>query len=149
VTSRSCIPAACGGEGNAGCFSLEEIFVKVKCFECSECLDAVDAAAAVRAFVAHAKQRHSWSYPEEAVRNYARNYAEATERLSVDTQRLPEITEISVHAVTEDRIDDWLRFFDHDGFAGNPDWASCYASNRICRRRRNNPNARGATRARR
>ena len=21
---------------------------------------------------------------------------------------------------------DWLHFFDHDGFAGNPDWASCY-----------------------
>jgi GNAT superfamily N-acetyltransferase len=31
-----------------------------------------------------------------------------------------------VHRVTEDRIEDWLRFFDHDGFAGNPDWASCY-----------------------
>jgi len=31
-----------------------------------------------------------------------------------------------VHPVTEDRIDDWLNFFDHDGFAGNPDWASCY-----------------------
>ena len=28
--------------------------------------------------------------------------------------------------MTKDRIDDWLRFFDHDGFAGNPDWASCY-----------------------
>jgi GNAT superfamily N-acetyltransferase len=28
--------------------------------------------------------------------------------------------------MTRDRIDDWLRFFDHDGFAGNPDWASCY-----------------------
>jgi GNAT superfamily N-acetyltransferase len=31
-----------------------------------------------------------------------------------------------VHPVTEDRVDDWLRFFDHDAFAGNPDWASCY-----------------------
>ena len=28
--------------------------------------------------------------------------------------------------MTKDRIDDWLRFFDHDAFAGNPDWASCY-----------------------
>ena len=31
-----------------------------------------------------------------------------------------------VHPVTGDRVDDWLRFFDHDGFAGNPDWAACY-----------------------
>jgi len=29
-------------------------------------------------------------------------------------------------SVTEDRIGDWLRFFDHDGLAGNPDWAACY-----------------------
>jgi hypothetical protein len=42
------------------------------------------------------------------------------------TQRLLEIGDITVHPVTKDRIDDWLRFFDHDGFAGNPDWASCY-----------------------
>jgi GNAT superfamily N-acetyltransferase len=55
-----------------------------------------------------------------------RNYAEATERLTGRTERLPEIADITVHPVTEDRIDDWLQFFDHDGFAGNPDWASCY-----------------------
>src|SRR5262249_31892259 len=62
----------------------------------------------------------------ESVRNYARNYAEATVRLTGDTERLPEIAEITVQPVTEDRIDDWLQFFDHDGFADNPDWASCY-----------------------
>lgn len=100
--------------------------MNVKCFECSELIDAADPDAAVRAFVAHGQQSHTWSYPEEAVRNYARNYAEATERLSDDTERLAEIAEVTVHPVTEDRIDDWLRFFDHDGFAGNPDWASCY-----------------------
>src|SRR5262249_56537659 len=64
--------------------------------------------------------------PEEAIRNYARNYAEATERLSGDTERLSEIADAIVHPVTRDRIDDWLGFFDHDAFAGNPDWASCY-----------------------
>ena len=31
-----------------------------------------------------------------------------------------------MYPVTEDRVDDWLRFFDRDAFAGNPDWASCY-----------------------
>ena len=60
------------------------------------------------------------------MRNYARNYAEAAERLSGDTERLSDVGEVAVHAVTEARVDDWLQFFDHDGFAGNPDWASCY-----------------------
>jgi GNAT superfamily N-acetyltransferase len=100
--------------------------VKVKCFECAALLEADNADAAANAFVAHGRERHTWSYPEAALRNYARNYGEATERLSGDTERLAEIAEVTVHPVTEDRVDDWLRFFDHDGLAGNPDWASCY-----------------------
>jgi hypothetical protein len=87
--------------------------VKVKCFECAALMEADDSNAVARAFVAHGQERHAWSYPEEAIRNYARNYAEATERLTG-------------HPVTEDRVGDWLRFLDHDAFAGNPDWASCY-----------------------
>jgi GNAT superfamily N-acetyltransferase len=39
---------------------------------------------------------------------------------------LSEIGDVTVQPVTEDRVDDWLRLFDHDAFAGNPDWASCY-----------------------
>jgi GNAT superfamily N-acetyltransferase len=31
-----------------------------------------------------------------------------------------------VQPVTAERVEEWLRFFDHDGFADNPDWASCY-----------------------
>ena len=100
--------------------------VKVKCFGCDALIESDDADAIVDAFVAHAQERHTWSYPEEAIRNYARNYADATARLTGDIERLPEIADITVHPVTADRIDAWLRFFDHDGFAGNPDWASCY-----------------------
>ncbi len=100
--------------------------MKVKCFECEALMEADDSDAVVRAFVAHGQERHAWSYPEEALRNYARNYAEAPERLTGGTERLPEIADVTVHPLTEDRIDDWLRFFDHDAFAGNPDWASCY-----------------------
>ncbi len=47
------------------------------------------------------------------------------------------------HPVTDWRIDDWLRFFDHDAFAGNPDWASCCTSGPH-RRRPGDPNVRGA-----
>ncbi len=99
--------------------------MQVRCFECSAMIEAPDADAAEDAFVAHGAQVHGWSYPEQAVRNYARNFAEAVERLGDDTQRRPEIGELAVHPVT-DRVDDWLRYFDHTGFAGNPDWASCY-----------------------
>ena len=100
--------------------------MQVKCFACEMLVEAADSDAVVDAFVAHGRETHTWSYPEAAIRSYARNYAEATERLTGHTERLSEISEIIVHPVAEDRIDDWLRFFDHDGFAGNPDWASCY-----------------------
>ena len=100
--------------------------MKVKCFGCAALLEAADGDACARAFIAHGNEKHKWSYPEEALGNYARNYGEATERLTGETERLSEIAEITVHAVTRDRVDDWLRFFDRDGFAGNPDWASCY-----------------------
>ena len=100
--------------------------MKVKCFECAALIVADGSDALAQAFVAHGQERHAWSYPEEAIRNYARNYAEATERLTGSTERLPKIGDVTVYPVTEDRVDDWLRFFDHDGFAGNPDWASCY-----------------------
>lgn len=100
--------------------------MNVKCFGCEALIEADDADAIADAFVAHAREHHTWSYAEEALRNYARNYADATERLSGDTERLPEIGEITVHPISAERVDDWLQFFDRDGFAGNPDWASCY-----------------------
>src|SRR6185369_15556510 len=31
-----------------------------------------------------------------------------------------------IRPMTADRVEHWLRLFDHTGFAGNPDWASCY-----------------------
>jgi GNAT superfamily N-acetyltransferase len=33
---------------------------------------------------------------------------------------------ISVHPLTPERQQDWLRFFDHDAFADHPEWAFCY-----------------------
>jgi GNAT superfamily N-acetyltransferase len=104
----------------------EEESVKVKCFGCDAMIEAPTADAVADAFVAHGQESHTWSYPQESIRNYARNYADATERLTGGTERLSEIGSIAVHPVTGDRVDEWLRFMDHDGFAGNPDWASCY-----------------------
>jgi len=100
--------------------------MQIRCFACAALIEADSTDAVVDAFVVHGRTTHAWSYPEEAIRNYARNYADATERLTGSTERLPEIAEIAVHPVTRDRVEDWLQFFDHDGFADNPDWASCY-----------------------
>jgi GNAT superfamily N-acetyltransferase len=99
--------------------------VQVKCFGCNALLEAADADAAADAFVAHAKADHKWPYKEDALRTYAANYAEAGERISTDTERLPEIGAVTVFPAT-DRVDDWLSFFDCEAFAGNPGWASCY-----------------------
>jgi GNAT superfamily N-acetyltransferase len=104
----------------------EEESLKVKCFGCDALVDADGADDVVDAFVVHGQESHTWTYPEEAIRNYARNYAEASERISGGTERLSEIGVVTVQLVTEDRVGDWLQFFDHDAFAGNPDWASCY-----------------------
>lgn len=100
--------------------------MNVKCFDCDEVIEAESLEALADVFVAHGHKSHSWEYPDEEVRNYARNYAEAVERLTGDTVRKEEIGEITISPVTEDSIDDWLQFFDHDGFADNPRWASCY-----------------------
>lgn len=100
--------------------------MKVKCFACNEPVEADDVAEVVDRFVVHGEQDHDWPYPEEAVRNYARNYAEATLRLTGSEERLPEIGDLGIHPVAEESVDDWLQFFDHDAFAGNADWASCY-----------------------
>jgi len=92
--------------------------VKIKCFGCDALIEADSSDAVVDAFVAHGQAGHSWAYPEDALRTYARNYADANERLTGGTERLPEIAPVTVHPLTRDRIDDWLRFFDHDGTGG-------------------------------
>lgn len=101
--------------------------MQVKCFDCETILDAATAEAAADAFVAHARAQHTWTYPEEALRTYAANYAEAGERIAgAATERLADIGAVAVFEVSADRVGDWLSFFDRDAFAGNPGWASCY-----------------------
>jgi GNAT superfamily N-acetyltransferase len=100
--------------------------VKVRCFGCDALITADGADDVVNAFVVHGQERHTWSYPEEAIRNYARNYAEAGERLTGGTERVSDIGDVTLHPMSDRRVGDWLQFFDHEAFAGNPDWASCY-----------------------
>jgi GNAT superfamily N-acetyltransferase len=92
------------------------------CFECAATVEADDLAELGDRFLAHARASHDWPYPDQGIRNYA----EATQRLTGPTARLPELGELTIEPVTEDRLDDWAAFFDHDAFVGKPEWAACY-----------------------
>ena len=101
------------------------MMVGVTCEFCGTVVEAPDQAAFEGAFLAHVRAAHAeFPYPDIAVRNYAA----ATQRLSGGTEHLTDIGDVVVARVTEDRIDDWLDFFDHDAFAGNPAWAACYCA---------------------
>lgn len=96
--------------------------MKLTCFECGDAITGDDLDSLGEAFVDHARSKHDWPYSDQAVRNYAH----ATQRLTGSAERLETIGEITVHKVTEVRIEDWLDFFDHQAFVGTPEWAACY-----------------------
>jgi GNAT superfamily N-acetyltransferase len=96
-----------------------------KTCECGAEVGAEDASGFGAAFLDHVREAHEdWPYPDVAVRNYG----EALLRLTGPAERLPVIGDIEIAPVTEDRLADWTRFFDHDGFVGRPEWAACYCS---------------------
>jgi GNAT superfamily N-acetyltransferase len=92
------------------------------CFECQTTITAQDLGRLGDALVAHARSQHDWPYSDQAIRNFA----EATQRLTGPGERLESIGGVTVQEVTEERIDDWFKFFDHDAFVGMPEWAACY-----------------------
>ena len=93
--------------------------------ECGERVTGDDLEGLGDRFLAHVRAVHEdWPFPDGAVRNFA----EATQRLTGAAERLDTIGAVEVHPVTEDRIDDWTSFFDHDGFVGTPEWAACYCT---------------------
>lgn len=98
----------------------------MECFAGDVKIEGDDVETIAEDFVVHARDSHDWPYAKETLRNYARNFAEATARLTGETERLAEIGEVAIHPVSEARVADWLQFFDHEAFAGNPSWASCY-----------------------
>ena len=94
------------------------------CDECGTLVTAPSDETFGSAFLIHAREAHSeWSvFPDMAVTNYG----EALLRLTGRRERLESIGSVVVEHVTPDRLDDFLSFFDHDAFAGNPAWAACY-----------------------
>lgn len=98
----------------------------VECFEKDARYEGDVIEALAEDFVVHVRASHDVAYPDEELRLWARNFAEASVREDGPVTRLPFVGRIEIHPVTEERIDDWLRFFDRDAFPDNPDWGSCY-----------------------
>ena len=98
----------------------------VECFEKDARFDGDTAEPLIDELLAHVRATHDVPYPDDEIRLWARNFAEASVREDGPTERLPSIGTIEVYPVTVDRIDDWLRLFDRDAFPDNPDWGSCY-----------------------
>jgi ribosomal protein S18 acetylase RimI-like enzyme len=92
------------------------------CFCGAPTIDAADLDALVPLAKAHLAETHDFKLTNANVRDYF----EAEDRLSPVRPRLDEIGEVEMHAASTERLDDLLHFFDHEGFAGKPDWAACY-----------------------
>ncbi len=98
----------------------------VECFDKDARFDGDAVEPLVEKLLEHVRANHDTPYPDDEIRIWARNFAEASQRGVGPTERLPSVGTIEVHPVTEERIDDWLRLFDRDAFPDNPDWGSCY-----------------------
>ena len=88
------------------------------CFVCGAAIEGDDRGLRRGGF-AHARGEHPddvASFSDMAVRNYFEGEA----RMTGGSERLEEIGEVEIHPVTEDRIDDWLDFFDHDAMVDVP-----------------------------
>ena len=96
---------------------------KETCDDCGTVLSGNDVASLTAVAQAHFDSAHAeWGLSKTSVSNWL----DAKKRITGSTERLQVIGKIDVYAVTAERIDDVLAFFDHDGFADNPGWASCY-----------------------
>jgi GNAT superfamily N-acetyltransferase len=100
------------------------------CRECDMPVTAASPDGFGAAFVSHVRSQHPElaAFPEVAIENYG----EALLRLTGARERLASIGAVTIEPVTDDRLDDWAAFFDHDGFADNPAWAACYCTEPHC-----------------
>ncbi|HEY7293817.1 MAG TPA: GNAT family N-acetyltransferase, partial [Dehalococcoidia bacterium] len=90
---------------------------------CQQRFEGADEEALFRALRAHSDETHAALKLSD---QQVRDYVAAALRATGGTERLERIGTPEIHALTPERLDDFLRFFDHDAFANNPAWASCY-----------------------
>ena len=90
---------------------------------CGVSVAGPDRETLAQAVVDHCHEQHQeWQVTIQA----ARNLLDALDRLTGPTERLEAIGPVEVHPAAGGRVADVLAFFDHEVFADNPGWASCY-----------------------
>jgi GNAT superfamily N-acetyltransferase len=90
---------------------------------CEAVLEAEDLEAYGKVGLAHVRAEHpELPYDDMAVSNTF----EGDARMTGGSERLDTIGEVEIHEVTEERLDDWLDFFDHDMAVGTPHFSACY-----------------------
>ncbi len=93
------------------------------CDFCATSMEADDVETLIPIVAAHFEDAHA-EYGIKEVN--VRNYFDAIDRLTGSTERLDEVGEVTIQAVGGENLEDFLSFFDHDAFAGMPEWAACY-----------------------
>ncbi len=93
------------------------------CDFCNTSISAEDRETLVALVSDHFEGEHA-EYGIKQVN--VRNYFDALDRLSGDTQRRETIGPVTTMPVGPEILDDVLVFFDRDAFAGKPEWAFCY-----------------------
>ncbi|HEY7293594.1 MAG TPA: GNAT family N-acetyltransferase [Dehalococcoidia bacterium] len=91
---------------------------------CGTVLEAADDEALLGVLRAHVSAAH----PGVATEVQLRNLIEAQHRLAPRRPRVERIGAVEVRPIGPTLLRDWLRFFDHEAFADNPIWASCYCA---------------------
>jgi GNAT superfamily N-acetyltransferase len=92
-------------------------------FGCGADISADDDEGMVQAAHGHFTEVHAeLGLTEMSVRNYF----DAADRLTGSTERLDKIGDVEIRPTGPANVEDVIAFFDHDAFAGNPGWASCY-----------------------
>lgn len=91
---------------------------------CGVQLEAIDDAALLAVLREHAEQAHAhWKLPEGALQAVL---ARRAEMVPWDGASLPVHADLEIRPLGPHRLDDFLRFFDREGFRDNPFWADCY-----------------------
>lgn len=92
---------------------------------CGQTFDGTDQEAIYHELKAHADSAH----PELGLQEpQVRDFIAAAFRLAPVGPRLETIAPPVVKALAPELLPDFLHFFDYEGFAGNPAWASCYCA---------------------
>jgi GNAT superfamily N-acetyltransferase len=95
-------------------------------YTCDFCQDVIEAADET-SLIGLVTEHFAASHAEYGIGRVAvENYFAATHRLTGATERLDRIGDIEIVSAGTDCLEDILAFFDHDAFAGMPEWAACY-----------------------